>query len=98
MLTGSVAFRVAACGYLRHVDDHFDPGLLGGLSELSGRLHDPWTDRIAKVGSLHSAERSMHGVEIEEVAKHHLRAGLPQPLRSLVGPMRDHAYSMILFE
>src|SRR4029077_10978566 len=40
MLTGGVAFRVAARGYLRHVDDDLDPGFLGSLCELSGRLHD----------------------------------------------------------
>src|SRR5579864_1422424 len=78
MLTRGVAFRVAARGYLRHVDDHFDSGLLGGLSELSGRLQDAWTDRIAEVRPLHSVQRGTHSVKIEEVPEHDFNADILQ--------------------
>src|SRR5258708_22444948 len=98
MLTGGVAFRVAARGYLRHVDEHFDPGLLGSLRELSGRLHQAWADRIAEVGALHSIQRATHRVEIEEVAKHHLSANLEQMLRSLVGPMGEYPHGLMFLE
>jgi hypothetical protein len=98
MLTGGVAFRVAARGYLRHVDDDFDAGFLGRLRELSGRLHQSWADRIAEVGPRHAAQRGTHRVEVEEVAKHNLSTDLLQLLRSFVGPMGEHAYSVILFE
>src|SRR5260370_41189557 len=98
MLACGIAFRVAARGYLRHVADDFDTGFLGSLCELGARLHDAWADRIAEVGPLHSAQCGTHRVEIEEVAKHDLNANLLQLLRSLVGPMGEHAYSVILFE
>src|SRR5260370_27455303 len=98
MVTCGFAFRVAARGYLRHVDDDLDAGFLGSLCELSGRLHDPWADRIAEVGPLHSAQGGTHRVEIEQVAKHDLSASLSQLLRSLVGPMGEYAYSVILFD
>jgi hypothetical protein len=98
MLTGGVAFRVAARGYLRHVDYYFDTGFLGSLRELSGRLHEAWADRIAEVGPLHSAQRGTHRVEIKEVAKHDLSASRPQLLRSLVGPMGDHTHGMPFLE
>src|SRR5260370_42652737 len=98
MLTGGFAFRVAARGYLRHVDDDFDTGFLGRLCELRGRLHQAWADRKAEVGPLRSAQRGTHRVEVEEVAKHDLSASLLQLLRSLVGPMGEHTYSVILFE
>src|SRR5260370_8693112 len=57
MLTGGVAFCVAARGYLRHVDDHFDTGFSGGLRELSSRLRKARADRIAEIGTLHSVQR-----------------------------------------
>src|SRR5580692_5083657 len=98
MLAGGLTFRVAARGYLGHVDDDFDTGFLGSLRELGGRLHKAWADRIAEVGPLHSAQRGTHRVEIEEVAKHDLNANFQQLLRSLVGSMGKHAYSLILFE
>src|SRR5580698_6542336 len=98
MLTGGFAFRVAARGYLRHVDDDFDIGFVGSLRELSGRLHKAWADRIAEVSPLHAAQRGTHRVEVEEVAKHDLSANLLQLLRARVGPMGEHAYSVILFE
>src|SRR5260370_42552282 len=98
MLTCGFAFRVAARGYLRHVDDDLDAGSLGSLRELSGGLHDAWADRIAEVGTLHFVQRGTHSVKIEEVPEHDLSAKLLQLLRSLVGPMGKHAYSLILFE
>src|SRR5271170_4598252 len=98
MLTGGVAFRVAARGYLRHVDDDFDTGFLGSLSELGGRPHEAWADRIAEVGPLHSAQRGTHRVEIEEVAKHDLSAKLLQLLRSLVGPMGQDPHGVLFLE
>src|SRR5262249_49174112 len=54
LLTGGFARRIAARGYHGHVDDDLDAGFLGSLSELSGRLHEAWADRIAEVGTLHS--------------------------------------------
>src|SRR5579863_2106664 len=98
MLTGGFAFRVAARGYLRHVDHDFDTGFLGSLRELSGRLHEAWADRIAEVGALHSAERGTHRVEIEEVAKHDRSAKLLQMLRSLVGPMGENPHGVLFLE
>ena len=98
MLKGGFAFRVAARGYLRHVDDDFDTGFLGNLRELSGRLRKAWADRIAEVGPLHSAQRGTHGVEIEEVAKHDLSAKLEQLLRSLVGPMGENPHGVLFLE
>jgi hypothetical protein len=90
MLTGGLAFRIAARGYLRHVDDDFGPCFLGRLRELSGRLHKARADRIAEVGPLHSVQRGTHRVEIEEVTKHDLSANLLQLLRSVVGPMGEN--------
>jgi hypothetical protein len=75
MLTGGFAFRVAARGYLRHVDDDFDTAFHCSLRKLSGRLHQAGADRIAEVGPLHSAQCGTHRVEVEEVAKHDLSAG-----------------------
>jgi hypothetical protein len=98
MLAGGIPLRVTACGYLRHVDDDFNSGFLGRLCKLSGRLHDAWAYRIAEVGPIHSAQRGAHRVEVQQVAKHDLGAGLLQLLRSLVGPMGEYAYSVILFE
>src|SRR5580658_10400880 len=98
MLTGGFAVRVAARGYLRHVDDDFDTGLLCSLRELGGRLQDAWADRKAEVGPIHSAQSGTHRVEIEEVAKHDLSAKLEQLLRSLVGPMGQDPHGVLFLE
>src|SRR5260370_8915084 len=97
MLTCGFAFRVAARGYLRHVDDDLDAGFLGSLCELSGRLHDAWADRIAEVGTLHSVQCGPHRIEIEEVPKHRLSAKLLQLLRSLVTPMGEYPPRVVFF-
>jgi hypothetical protein len=98
MLAGGFAFRVAARGYLRHVYDDFDTGFLRSLRELGGRLHNAWADRIAEVGTLHSAQRGTHRVEVKEVAKHDLSANLLQLLRSLIGPMGKHPHRVLFLE
>jgi hypothetical protein len=97
MLTSSFAFA-SPRGYLRHVGDDVDTGFLRSLRELGGRLHNAWADRIAEVGPLRSAQRGTHRVEFEEVAQHDLSAKLLQLHRSLVGPMGEHAYSVVFFE
>src|SRR5216684_3417126 len=98
MLTGGFARRIAARGFHGHVDDDFDADFLGSLCELSGRLHEAWADRIAEVGPLHFVQRGTHSVKIEEVPQHDLSANFLQVLRSLVEPMGEHTYSLILFE
>src|SRR5260370_34448169 len=98
MLTCGFAFRVAARGYLRHVDDDLDAGFLGSLCELSGRLPDAWADRIAEVGTLHFVQRGTHSVKIEEVPEHDLSASLEQLLRSLVRPMRKHPHRVLVLD
>src|SRR5262249_42327322 len=98
MLTGGFAFRVAARGYLRHVDDDLDTGFLGSLGELGSRLHQARADRIAEVSPIHSAQRGAHRVEVEEVAKHHLSSNLLELLRSLVRPMRQSPHRVPFLE
>ena len=73
--------------------DGLDPRLLGGLGEVHGGMDEAGLDRPDEIGRGDAVHRRAHGVDLQQVADHHLRAERLQRVRPgiLLVDHRAHA-------